>query len=98
MHGSRKVGRFVVILLALLASLTVLPGAASAQPFINSASFGPTDLPSTGGTITVTASATDPGGVAEVYADISGDIGGHVPMTYVGSDNWSGTFDVGPNP
>src|SRR4051812_19922157 len=94
-------GRIVVVLAALLAPLTVLPAAASAQddpPFVNSASFSPTNVPDSGGTVTVTAHVVDDLGIDDVHADVSGEVNASVPMTYAGSDNWTGTFDVAPNP
>src|SRR4051812_33678750 len=94
-------GRIVVVLAALLAPLTVLPAAALAQddpPFVNSASFSPTNVPDSGGTVTVTAHVVDDVGIDDVHADVSGEVNASVPMTYAGSDNWTGTFDVAPNP
>lgn len=104
MNGSGKLAlelrRIVVAFTALVVLLALVPAAASADdnpPFINSASFSPADLPSSGGTVTVTASVVDDVGVGEVHADVSGDVNTSVVMTHAGSDNWSGTFEVPPN-
>lgn len=95
--------RGVVVFAALLVLLTALPPGASAQetdnpPFINSAHFSPAGLPNTGGTVMITAHVIEDVAVADVYAEVAGEVNARVPMTYAGSDNWTGTFYAPPNP
>lgn len=89
----------VLLLGVLILTATAIPASANIDnpPVISSASFSPTSLPNTGGLITVTAHVVDDAGVQAVFAQLSGDLGGDIPMSYAGSDNYTGTFDIGPN-
>src|SRR4051812_1656065 len=95
-------GRLLAVL-AFLVALAALPTVAAAQdaaPVIASASVSPAGLPYTGGTVTITAHASDDVGIATVYAEYSTSSSGNfgaVPLIASGPDQYSATFAIAAN-
>ncbi len=103
---SAKHHLLVVLILALLASLTVLSASALAEegpedtpPIIHYASVSPGTLPNWGGLATVTVNATDDFGIYQAYADVQLPDGGglSVQLFPSGDTNYTGYFDIPAN-
>jgi hypothetical protein len=68
-------------------------------PFVFDPSVEPDDLPSTGGAVTIQASASDDRAISEVYAVVTGPGGTTtlVSMEGISSSRFQGVFDAPPN-
>src|SRR4051812_45438045 len=102
MPGSRTARRRTIATLAAVVALLVPAAPAAAQdapPAITNAHISPASLPSTGGTVTVSADVADDISVFSVEANAYGPGFLTAPMLLTDGDagTYTGTLELGPN-
>ncbi|MDH7570830.1 MAG: Ig-like domain-containing protein [Armatimonadota bacterium] len=94
----------VALLLPLLGcgggtATTPLPPADTQPPTFSAAEVSPSQIPFSGGTVTITARVADASGVSRVWAEVTmpGFLGTTLELASTEGGNWSAQWTVPPN-